>query len=770
MTIAFRERRIHVHGRPDLLLGGEFQYFRIPRQLWRPSLETLKDAGLGVVSAYVPWVWHEPEPGVLDFSGTTAPERDLVGFMALCEELGLPLVVKPGPFIFAEYQGFGIPLWLQTEHPEILMVVRRPQAYPQPALNHPGYLALVRGWFDAVARVVRPFAQRGVVFALQIDNETGYPQFGQGPHLTDRNPETLVLLRTVLAEHHGTIEALNAEWGTDFASFDVVEPPDERLFNEQQADAMARWVEDYVVRYLQALRGMWEAIDLGLPLFLNDIWLDSWPSHLGKKNQVAPLAYDIYPRYSHLPVTFDQPYSISYVPKLFDAFLEDGPLMCAEMGAGWLDPACEVKPAATFQSTMAAFAHGTQASFFYILMDGRDSDGDYVFRSFLDQRGQPLERLATLRRLAGFVRRWGQALAATQDPPSDLAILHSPAVTPDMLAAAVNPGGAVARGSQRPIDEAVTLVSVNAGLFGALAEAGFAPEVQNLEKVTPQALARYKAVFFNSIGWLEPGLQRKLEQYVASGGTLITLGTPFSEGGTLLPGRVRGVSNPSSWWVMWRTAWDLVRVHWRTRTGGIGHRFCAFTVLGMQPAMLLNRYATRAGRMLEGTGGLGALWASRLVTWCEAGPRFGTRSLLRQGRRSAGYEVGYGHGRSIFIGTLLGAAFDSPGYYLDDPGRKASVTGFLGTLLERVGVASAHTPVANLEVVVREGERHRFAFVFNRGSARDFSLTLHVPVEGWRFSDAWAEGETRGEAIGARLEGHLAADDVLVFVWEREGP
>jgi hypothetical protein len=769
VTIAFRERRIHVHGSPDLLLGGEFQYFRIPRELWRPSLEALKEAGLGAVSAYVPWVWHEPTPGAHDFTGDTAPERDLVGFLSLCEDLGLPLVVKPGPFIFAEYQGFGVPLWLQTEHPETLMVVHRPQAYPQPALNHPGYLALVRGWFEAVARVVRPFVERGVVFALQIDNETGYPQFGQGPHLTDRNPETLALLRTVLAEHYGSIEALNAEWGTEFKTFEALEPPEERLFNDQQADAMARWVEDYVVRYLHALRAMWEDIDLGLPLFLNDIWLDSWPSHLGKKNQVAPLAFDIYPRYSHLPVTFDQPYSISYVPKLFDAFLEDGPLMCAEMGAGWLDPACEVSPAATFQSTMAAFAHGTQASFFYILMDGRDSDGDYVFRSFLDQRGLPLERLGVLRRLASFVRRWGPALAATSDPASDLAILHSPAVTPDMLAAAVNPGGAVARGSQRPIDEAVTLVSVNAGLFGALAEAGYAPEVQNLEKVTDEALTRYKVVFFNSIGWLEPGLQRKLERYVAGGGTLVTLGTPFSEGGTLLPGRVKGVSNPSSCWVMLRTAWDWGRVHWRIRTGGIGHRFCAFTVLGMQPAMLLNRYATRAGRMLEGLGGLGDLWASRLVTWCEAGPRFGTRPLLRHGRRSAGYEVPYGQGRSIFVGTLLGAAFDSPGYYLDDPARKTSVTRFLGNLLQRIGVAPSHTPTPNLELVVRESDRHRFVFLFNRGPAQAFSVTLQLPMSGWRLVDTWGDAPTGGRFEGGRLVGDVAADDVLVFIWEREG-
>lgn len=767
MSVVFADRHIKLDGVPTLVVGGEFQYFRIPQHRWRSSLLSLREAGLMSVSAYIPWVWHALEPEFYDFTGDTDPARDLVAFLSLCEELGLPVIAKPGPFIFAEYQGFGIPLWLPEKFPELLMMVHKPQAFPQPALNHPDYLALVERWFEAVAEILRPFVARGVVVALQIDNETGYPQFGQGPHLTDRNPETLQLLRLVLAEHFGTIQALNAQWGTAFESFDAVEPPEEKQFTSGQIESMARWVEDYIVQYLARLKAMWERIDLGVHLFLNDIWLDSWPSHLAKKNQVAPLAYDIYPRYSHLPILFDQPYSISYVPKLFGAFVNRGPLMAAELGAGWLDPACEVKPAATFLSTMAAYAYGTQACYYYILADGSDPDGNYEFRSFLDLHGEPTPRMEALRRVSSFTQQWGTRVAPTEEVFSAVAILHNPAVTREMMAAAIDPLGAVARGSQRPIDEVVTIVSVNAGLFGALVEAGYHPQVCNLDHVSLEDLLKFRVVFFNSIGALDPKNRRKLEHYVEQGGTLVTLGTPFEENTFLFPAVVEKVRNPRSWWVMGHIAWDFVKFYARL-SRSFHHRLCAYTMEGMHPAMLLTRYATRAGSWLRAQNDKAELWSSRLVTLCR--PSRPVKPLLWLGREVAGYEVEHGVGTSVFIGTLLGAAFDSPGYYLDPRERKQSVVAFLQRALTRWGVKPLVTPVEGLEVVVREDASNRVVYLLNRhDAARPFELKFDVPWSGWRLHAVWGESKPGPAWDGDILRGQIEAEDALVILWERDG-
>lgn len=764
MNVAFNAHQVMVEGRPDLLLGGEFQYFRIRPELWRPSLEKLKAGGLNTISAYVPWIWHEVEEGVFDFTGRTDPARDLSRFLALCEELDLPLVIKPGPYIFAEYQGFGVPYWLRENHPEVLMQVTfKPQTYPQPSLNHPGYLGLVARWFAEVAEVIRPYVERGSVIAIQIDNETGYPQFGQGPHLTDLNPDTLELFREAIAERFSSVDELNRIWGTHYARFEDVVPPEERLFNAAQLDTMARYVEDYIARYLSNLKAIWDEIGLDTFYFSNDIWLDSWPSHLGKKNKVMPLAYDIYPRYSDLPVTFDQPFCISFVPKLFQAFLKGGPLMSAEMGCGWLDPACEVTPQATWQSTMASYAHGAKACYFYTAMDGTDPDGTYIFKPLLGLDGEELPRMDAARKLAQFCREWGQAVATTEELNSKIAILHYPAITREMMAAALAPIQMALKGSQKAVDEAITIVSVNAGLYGALAEAGYNPIVMNLDMASIDELCKNEVIFFNSIGVVDAKSQAKLNQFVRRGGKLVTLGTPFSQDSHLFPARITNVVNPQASEVMFKVAWDYAKLYWRIARQ-FTHRFCAYTVEGMYPAMLMNRHATRTGVWLHDRTKEGRLWASRLVTLSKLGPD--AKPLLSYGGKVAGYEAKVEAGTSVFLGTLLGASFDSPGFYLDDPERKRSVSDYLAHMLQNWAVLPLVSPIDDVETVVREGAGRRVVFLINRGPAKPFQLSLNRPWEGYRFAGQLAGYGSTARWEGERVVGTIEKDDVLCLVWE----
>ncbi len=765
MSIRFDARHVLIDERPSLLLGGEFQYFRIDPALWHVGLSQLKAAGVMAISTYVPWVWHEWRKGVFDFTGASHPCRDLIGFLKVCAALDLSVVIKPGPYIFAEYQGFGLPGWLESHHPEIFMKVRasKPQVFPQPSLNHPVFLSLVRSWFEAVALVITDSVKRGEVIAIQIDNETGYPQFGQGPHLMDHNDATLALLRESLALRHPSIDHLNWEWGTQFTDFDSVVPHDEQLYNDAMLDAMARHVEDYISLYLSRLRDMWREIGLETFYFANDIWLDSWPSHLGKKNQILPLAFDIYPRYSELAVTLDQPFSCSYVPKLFEAFLEKGPLICAEMGCGWFDPACTVSPQATWQATMAAYAHGTRACFFYIAMDGRDADGDYVFNSLIDQAGRATPRLEAARALAGFCQNWGPYMAVTREVESSIAILHYPALSRAVLTALLDPLKALMKGTSQAIDEALTIVSVNAGLYGALTEGGYNPAVLNLEKATAEELASRRVILFNSIGIVDPDLQAKLTAYVEQGGILITLGTPLSNDTGLFPLPLQSVLNPQVGQVLVRTALDYVKFFWRLMWR-VPHRFCAYTLKGMYPAMLLNRHAARAGAWIRSSVDKSRVWASRLIS-LTAMPHDG-RSLLEQGKQCAAYRVTFGCGVSVFIGTLLGAGFDSPGYYLDDPERRASVAAFLGGLLQEEGIAPLFPPVADVEIVVREGPGLRLVIFINRGSIKTIRVPQVAAMLSWALKEQFSAYGSSCQTEASHMTCTLATDDVLCTRWE----
>ena len=120
--IEFRNRALVEGGKARLVLSGEVQYFRTPREHWRTVFRRLREAHCDTLSTYVPWSWHEIEDGKFDFTGRTHPSRDLVTFLAMAADQGLKLVVKPGPYVFAELLNGGVPAWYLKSHPESIAI------------------------------------------------------------------------------------------------------------------------------------------------------------------------------------------------------------------------------------------------------------------------------------------------------------------------------------------------------------------------------------------------------------------------------------------------------------------------------------------------------------------------------------------------------------------------------------------------------------------------------------------------------------------------
>ena len=99
-------------GKPYFLISGEIHYFRLDPNLWEKHLQLLKQAGANTTSTYIPWDWHEYEEGKFDFTGETLQARNLIKYIHFCKKVGLNLIVKPGPYILAEYEAEGLPGWL----------------------------------------------------------------------------------------------------------------------------------------------------------------------------------------------------------------------------------------------------------------------------------------------------------------------------------------------------------------------------------------------------------------------------------------------------------------------------------------------------------------------------------------------------------------------------------------------------------------------------------------------------------------------------------
>ena len=124
MDFKITEDNFKLSGQDLYVFSGEVHYFRIRPENWAAHLKKAKAANLNTISTYIPWDWHEYEEGKFDFSGHTNPQRNLLGFIELCRKNGLYLIVKPGPYILAEYLDHGIPQWLLSSHPEILSLNR----------------------------------------------------------------------------------------------------------------------------------------------------------------------------------------------------------------------------------------------------------------------------------------------------------------------------------------------------------------------------------------------------------------------------------------------------------------------------------------------------------------------------------------------------------------------------------------------------------------------------------------------------------------------
>ncbi|NXR89045.1 BGAL galactosidase, partial [Hypocryptadius cinnamomeus] len=146
-------------GAPFRYISGSIHYSRVPRPAWRDRLLKMYMSGLSTVQVYIPWNYHEALPGVYDFSGN----RDVEAFLDLTAELGLLVILRPGPYICAEWEMGGLPAWLLWK-PDIIL-----------RTSSPAYLEAVDSWLHVLLPKIKPrlYHQGGNIISVQVENEYG---------------------------------------------------------------------------------------------------------------------------------------------------------------------------------------------------------------------------------------------------------------------------------------------------------------------------------------------------------------------------------------------------------------------------------------------------------------------------------------------------------------------------------------------------------------------------------------------------------------------
>lgn len=179
----------YLNGRPFQIISGSLHYFRVPPEYWEDRLKKLKAMGCNTVETYVPWNLHEPRQGKFCFDGGL----DVGAFLRLAQTNGLYAIVRPSPYICAEWEFGGLPAWL-LEGEDI------------PLRSHEGpFLDLVADYYRTLFPHLVPLqADRGgPILLMQVENEFG--AWGK------KDPEYLCALAKLMRDNGAAVPFITSD-------------------------------------------------------------------------------------------------------------------------------------------------------------------------------------------------------------------------------------------------------------------------------------------------------------------------------------------------------------------------------------------------------------------------------------------------------------------------------------------------------------------------------------------------------------------------------
>jgi len=183
---------------------AELPYYRVRPRDWSATLQDMADAGVDIVSFYVPWRLHERQEAadpLFDFEGRCHPQTDVHGFLERVRDSGLKALVKPGPFIHAEVQFGGLPdrIVLDTaiaRHKGWAGDTLPSQGKALPSAFDPVFREQTERWLRVLSTaVLQRFVDNGTIVALQLGNEGVLGELCHPVALTDVSAPALPFLQ-----------------------------------------------------------------------------------------------------------------------------------------------------------------------------------------------------------------------------------------------------------------------------------------------------------------------------------------------------------------------------------------------------------------------------------------------------------------------------------------------------------------------------------------------------------------------------------------------
>lgn len=528
------------------VLSGEIHYFRIDAELWPKHLALAKAAGLNTVSSYVPWSLHEQDEGIIDFEGKTSPNLNLAGFIALCDEIGLDLTLKPGPYILAELAMHGIPRWFFDGYPDALARDSRGKPYPvgYTCVKHPDFRRKTLKWYDAVMPLIAAHqsANGGPVTMVQVCNEVGLFQWLDGSG--DYSETSLESYRAFLEGTYKTIDALNRHYGSGYAGFSEVRPPAGKAASRQDQLGYSDWeafhrhfYDEYIGWLIDEIRKR----GVTCPLFHN---IPGWVYGRAKHMPVCISMYHkMARRYPELMFGVDHiPENPSYInfhdDRLINAFTRAlqgnrGPTFVAELQAGTREANVRVYASEMELFYKGCLANGVVGMNYYMFSQGRNPAGWGIYDSMfylqtpLDVDARPGDMYDMTKYVGQIVSTHGKRLCQCRNAAGQALVYYPPHYYDEFLRPLftgenLEAPSAVGCSLDR---KTVTETFLFEGVGKLLAMDNQAYDAVDITHISPEQLGRYRQLWVAATEQMDAESQALLLDYARGGGHLICFPT-----------------------------------------------------------------------------------------------------------------------------------------------------------------------------------------------------------------------------------------------------
>ena len=537
MKFSIKDDNFYLDERKIFLNSGEIHYFRIKRELWDMHLDAAKEAGLTTVSTYVPWAWHEPEESVFDFDGSSCPERDLKGWLQRCQDHGLNCIVKPGPFILAEFRGAGLPDWfLDRYRDEVKMRNSKGEIVPGDGVSlfNQKYLEKVTLWYDQIMPFIseREISAGGPIIMMQICNEIGVfswlaRQADYGNGVKDR-------FISYLSRKFTDISEVNRLWETGYPDFAHVElPPDGKLPYASRGDRGRDYEwhcfwRTYYGDYLKMLTAMARKRGVTVPLYHN---LPGWIYGNGYEFPVNITMYDdLFGDKSEIMFGVDHiPEFMSYRNLHDDRIINDitfamqgnKPLFAAEFQCGSREYHVVTNPREMELFYKASIANGLTGWNYYMFSQGRNperkgySGETFYWFNPLTPEGERTSAFPLVKRMNKIVKT-SENLIVQAKRQAEVCVLFYPPYYATEL--------------ERPVEGASELLFTASairrpayfdGLLKVLQVLNVDYDMIDLSKASADTLLHYKQVWAFSTDEMNARDQQTIVDYTSAGGNSV---------------------------------------------------------------------------------------------------------------------------------------------------------------------------------------------------------------------------------------------------------